>query len=152
MFKKILVGVDGSESSIYALDYAAYIAIQETAELKIISAAEPLPPLVGESEVFAPTYIPQYQEDLYKALIETQRIQMDRLSEKYPELKVSSEVREGRPAYVIKEASKDKDLIVIGHRGQGGVLSWLLGSVAKQIVDGCTVPVLVVKNPDYCPD
>jgi nucleotide-binding universal stress UspA family protein len=152
MFKKILVAVDGSESSIIALDYAAHIASQEKAELKIISAAEPLPPFVGETEDLAPTYIPIYQEALHKALLETQKRQMNRLSEEYPELQVSSEVRDGRAAHIIKEASKYTDLIVIGHRGQGGVLSWLLGSVAKQVVDGCTVPVLVVKNPDYCPD
>jgi nucleotide-binding universal stress UspA family protein len=152
MFKKILVAVDGSESSINALDYAAYIANQDMAELKIISAVEPLPPFIGEAEGLSITYMPQYQEDLHKFLLETQNKQVNRLSGKYPELLVSSEVRDGRPAQVIKDASKDMDLIVIGHRGHGGVLDWLLGSVAKQVVDDCTVPVLVVKNPDYCPE
>jgi nucleotide-binding universal stress UspA family protein len=151
MFEKILVGVDGSESSIYALEFAAHIADREKAELKIISAAEPLPPFAAEVRGFAPIYKTQYQNEIHKTLEETQKRQENRLSEKYSELQFSSEVRDGRPAHIIREASKDSDLIVIGHRGHGGIVSWLLGSVAKQIVESCTVPVLVVKNPDYCP-
>jgi nucleotide-binding universal stress UspA family protein len=47
---------------------------------------------------------------------------------------------------VINEASSDSDLIVVGHRGLGGVFNLLLGSVAKQVVESCTIPVLVVKE------
>jgi nucleotide-binding universal stress UspA family protein len=147
MFKKIIVAIDGSESSIYALEYAAQIANQEKAELRLISAAEPLP----RAARLTPIHRTKYIEELHEALETTHKKQENSLSEKYPELQFSSEVIDGRPAQVIREASKDSDLIVIGHRGQGGIISWLLGSVAKQILESCTVPVLVVKNPDYCP-
>ena len=100
--------------------------------------------------MISPSYIPQYQEDLRKSLEEMQKTQKERLSEAHPGLKIATDVVDGRAAHVIREASLDCDLIVMGHRGLGGVLSWVLGSVAKQIVDSCTVPVLVVKNPDYC--
>jgi nucleotide-binding universal stress UspA family protein len=151
MFEKILVAVDGSKSSIYALDYAANIAYQVKSELAIISVPESLPPFIGESEEVSPAYVSQFHEHLYKELEIIQKEQLNRLSEVYPELRISSKVRDGRPALIIKEESIDSDLIVLGHRGRGGVISWILGSVAKEIVDSCTVPVLVVKNPDYCP-
>jgi nucleotide-binding universal stress UspA family protein len=151
MFEKIIVGVDGSESSIYALEYAAQIADEDKAELKIISAAEPPPPFTIEATGITPVYKTQYREEIVKTLEETQKTQKNRLSKKYPDLQFYSEVREGRPSQIIREASKDSDLIVIGHRGQGGIISWLLGTVAKQILESCTIPVLVVKNPDYCP-
>jgi nucleotide-binding universal stress UspA family protein len=149
MFNKILAAVDGSESSILALDYAAYLANQNTAELKIISAAEP-PPILHHPHYEVTTYIPNYQEDLHKVLEETQEKHIKRLIEQYPDLVIIGEVKDGGPVPIIKETAIDADLIVIGHRGLGGILSWVLGSVAKQLVDSCTVPVLVVKNRDYC--
>ena len=149
MFNKILVAVDGSDSSLKALDYAAHLATHDNAELKIVSAAEPLPPLGAEGS--APSYIPQYQDDLHKSLEKMQKKQLDRVQQQYPKLKITAKVIDGRPVPVIREASKNMDLIVIGHRGQGGILDWMLGSVAKQIVDTCTVPVLVIKDKDYCP-
>jgi nucleotide-binding universal stress UspA family protein len=149
MFNNILVAVDGSESSIQALDYAAYLADQNKATLHIISAIEPLPTLYsgGASQ----SYVGQHLDILYKSYTEIQKTHTERLSAKYPSLTITSRIEEGRPVSVIKEATKDADLIVIGHRGQGAILSWVLGSVAKQIVDSCTVPVLVVKDKDYCP-
>ena len=148
MFKKILIALDGSESSLKALDYAAHLAKQNKSELFIISAAEPIPPLGVEGSM--PSYIPQYQDDLHKSLEKMQKEETAKLTKNYPTLKITSEVRDGRPAQVIREAAQDSDLIVIGHRGHGGVRNWILGSVAKQIVDQCTAPVLVVKDPDYC--
>ena len=151
MFNKILLAFDGSDSSIQALDYAAHLAISDEAELKIISSAEPLPPLATQATPGYPSYIGNYQQELHESLEKLQKAQIEKLSEKYPNLKVTAEVIDGRAVTVIKKASKDSDLIVMGHRGQGGLLTWMLGSVAKQIVESCTVPVLIVKDKNYCP-
>jgi len=148
MFKKILIGLDGSQSSLNALDYALHLAKQDKAELKIVTAAEPLPPIAADGG--APSYLPEYEEDLRKGLEKMQKTQLEKIKKNYPDLKVTAEVKEGRAAHVIKEAADDADLIIIGHRGHGGILSWVLGSVAKEIVDQCTAPVLVVKDKDYC--
>ena len=149
MFKKILAAIDGSKSSLKALDYAAHLAKQDKAELTIISAAEPLPPLAYES-AGTPAYYPEYQESLHQGLEKLQKDQLTRIKKTYPKLQVTAQVIDGRASAVIREAAADTDLIVIGHRGHGGILSWVLGSVAKQIVDECTVPVLIVKDKDYC--
>jgi nucleotide-binding universal stress UspA family protein len=149
MFKKILVAVDGSDASLKALDYVAHLADKYNSELKIVSVVEPLPQLytTGTSQAYHAKHM-EIQEENYK---KTHQEQRKRLNDEYPNLKISAVIETGRPATIIREASQDTDLIVIGHRGQGGVLSWVLGSVAKQIVDSCTVPVLVIKDREYCP-
>jgi nucleotide-binding universal stress UspA family protein len=150
MFKNIHAAIDGSPSSIKALDLAAHLANQDKATLHIITAAEPLPPVVLPT---APetSYYPQYQENLRQALEKTQKNEVARLKKQYPDLNIDAKVYDGRAVHVIHEHTKDSNLIVIGHRGHGAILSMVLGSVAKQIVDICTAPVLVVKDKDYCP-
>ncbi|TFH06817.1 MAG: universal stress protein [Nitrosomonadales bacterium] len=147
VFNKILVGLDGSESNLNALNYAIHLAQQEKAELVLITAVEPLPPKAYEMGGI-PSYMPQYQVDLHKSLEEMQGTHLDRIRKSYPDLLISGSVKEGRAATVITDAAKDADLIVIGHRGHGGILSWVLGSVAKEVVDQCTVPVLVIKEKE----
>jgi len=149
MFDKILVGLDGSENSINALNYAIHIAQQEKAELLIVSAVEPLPPL-AYTPGGPPTYMPQLLQDVIESTTTMQTKQIEDLRKNYPNLAVTGKVEVGRAATVIKDAASTADLIVIGHRGTGGILSWILGSVAKEVLDQCTVPVLVVKDPDYC--
>ena len=151
MFDKILVAIDGSESSLQALDYAAHLASQGDAELKIISAVEPLPPFSTQATPGFPRYIENFQQDLYEGYEKIQKEQIERIQKEYPNLKITAEVQEGRAVTVIREASEGVDLIVMGHRGQSGILTWMLGSVAKQVVDSCTVPVLVIKDRKYCP-
>ena len=70
----------------------------------------------------------------------------------HPDLKVEAVVTEGNPAREIIAVSRthNVDLIVMGNRGKGGVLSWMLGSVSRQVTDACTVPVLVVKDEKFC--
>jgi len=149
MFKKILAGIDGSKLSIEALDLAADIADQYDSQLFIVSAVEPLPPLaipVSPIGSTTPSYLVKYREDQQTTYEEIHSEQVDRLSEKHPTLNIHTKIIDGRASNVIKEESKDKDLIVIGHRGQGGIMDLMLGSVAKSVVDTCTVPILVFKN------
>jgi nucleotide-binding universal stress UspA family protein len=150
MFKKILVAIDGSDASLYALDIAAGIALNNDAELTILSVAPYPPPMFTED--ILPTYLPQYQEDLresYKRMLE--KTDKD-LKNKYPDLKTVPIVLEGKPAKLIVEVAKARevDLIIVGNRGTGGIIDWMLGSISQQVVNSCTVPVLVVKHQDYC--
>jgi nucleotide-binding universal stress UspA family protein len=74
------------------------------------------------------------------------------VKEKHPGLKVVPIVMSGSPSRKIIEAAKarETDLIVLGNRGTSGILSWMLGSVSRQVTDACTVPVLVVKDGEFC--
>jgi len=49
------------------------------------------------------------------------------------------------PAQALIQASERADILVVGHRGRGGVAGLLLGSVAEQCVRQAHCPVLVVR-------
>ena len=53
-------------------------------------------------------------------------------------------VREGYPAHVLIEASKDAALLVVGSRGHGGFVGLLLGSVSANCAERANCPVVVV--------
>ncbi len=148
MFKQITAALDGSPNSIKALDYAAHIASQDNATLQIISVIEPLSAAYAGGSTSA--YNEVHLEVTKKQYQNIQQEQNTKLAKQYPDLKITTIIREGRPSKEISQAAEDSDLIVIGHCGHGGILNWVLGSVAKQIVDNCTASVLVIKDPDYC--
>ncbi|MCA9878119.1 MAG: universal stress protein [Thermomicrobiales bacterium] len=54
------------------------------------------------------------------------------------------EVRGGSPYDEIADASQPGDLLVLTSHGRGGVMRWLLGSVAEKLVREAPVPVLLV--------
>jgi nucleotide-binding universal stress UspA family protein len=150
MFNKILVAVDGSEPSLHALDLAAGIAVENDAELTILSIAPFPPPMLSEEAM--PTYLPRYQDDLRESYKKMLKKTDGDIIQKHPKLKTVPIVMEGKPSKLIVEAAQARivDLIIIGNRGSGGILSWMLGSVSQQVVNNCTVPVLVVKDQKYC--
>jgi len=148
MFNEILVAIDGSESSIYALEYAVKMATQNKAKLRILSVVEDLPTIytAGAGTVVRD----KLQESIKEKYQKLHQEQIERVKEDHPKMEIISDIREGKPSHQIKNASATSDLIVIGHRGQGAVLSWVLGSVAREVTEQCTVPVLIVKDLDHC--
>ena len=150
MFKNILAAIDGSQPSRHALTVAADLAQQQGATLTVMTAVPPLPPLVMEDATQA--YMPEYQERVRKSHEELLTSTIADLKKSHPGLKTATVLKEGSPARRIIEAAAEQrvDLIVLGNRGTGGIATWLLGSVSRQVTDSCTAPVLVVKDQRYC--
>ena len=150
MFSKILVAVDGSDPSLHALEVATKIALDNNAELTILTVAPYPPPMFTEDAM--PTYLPQYQTDLRESHKKMLAKLNENLKKAHPDLKTVPIVMEGKPAQTIIEAAKarETDLIIVGNRGYGAILDWMLGSVSQQVVNNCTAPVLVVKDQKYC--
>ena len=150
MFKNILAAIDGSPPSQHALSVAADLAQQQQARLTIMTAVPPLPPLIMEDNTQA--YMPEAQELIRNSHKELLNRTQDELKNTHPSLKTFTVLKEGSPARMIIEAAREQeaDLIVLGNRGTGGVSTWLLGSVSRQVTDACTAPVLVVKDQRYC--
>lgn len=150
MFKKILVAVDGSEPSQHALKVAADLAQEQGAELTILTVVPNLPPLIADD--MTPEYLPQYQQDLEKSHQQMLNKVTRELKKTHPKLKTVPILMNGRPAKQITYTAqaREADLIVIGNRGTSGVLTWMLGSVSRQVTESCTAPVLVVKDQLYC--
>jgi len=140
---RIVVGVDGSDHSKLALEWAARIAAAEGAWLDVVAVWE-TPTWYGWAPVLPDDYVPG--QDMQKLLDET----VDDVfgAERPADLRLRA-VR-GYPAAALLEASKDALMLVVGSRGHGGFRGLLLGSVSANVAEHATCPVLVVhrSKPD----
>jgi nucleotide-binding universal stress UspA family protein len=138
MYRKILVGYDGSASGRKAFDAALELAAKHEAELYVLSVARP--PEVGDDVET-------------EAIIENSRHYHRRLlaelksSVEAKGVKTHFEVAVGHPAeQIIYDADRHGvDLIVVGHRGRSKFARLLLGSVSKQVVQYAGRQVLIVR-------
>lgn len=135
--RRIVVGVDGSESSIDALRSAARIAAALECPLEAISVWA-YPP-VFEAD-------PPVQWELKE---EAQRIVDSAGGAVFgAEVPVwfTATTRRGAPTRVLIEESEDAEMLVLGSRGHGGFVGMLLGSVSTACVQHAKCPVLVVRH------
>ena len=138
MYKKILVGYDGSAAGRKAFDTALELAAKHGAELYVLSVARVLD--VGDDVET-------------EAVIENSRKFHHRLLDELRPLvaaegvKAHFEVSVGHPAeQIIYDADRhDVDVIVVGDRGRSKFARLLLGSVSKQVVQYAGRAVLVVR-------
>jgi nucleotide-binding universal stress UspA family protein len=59
--------------------------------------------------------------------------------------RVSTKVAIGKPAVMIQEQAKDKDLVVLSSHGRKGLSRFLMGSVSHSVVHDVACPVIVVR-------
>jgi nucleotide-binding universal stress UspA family protein len=141
----IIVGVDGSDHSRHALEWAVKEAAVRHAPLTVLTVQQAVTGNFGHPVVY-----PGDQELAEKAR-ELAQEETDRTLEKFgPESRPASvSVRAviGLPAEVLLEAAADADLLVVGSRGAGGFKRLLLGSVSVQVTHHARCPVAVV--PDH---
>ena len=141
--KRIVVGVDGSDSSRAALLWAYEEAAHHDASITVVSTwhppAMPMTPPYGS--VPPEGYVSQPQRDALDLL---ERFVAD-LDARTPPVDVRTQVEQGNPSKVLIERSKEADLVVLGSRGHGGFSGMLLGSVSQHLVAHADCPVVVVR-------
>jgi nucleotide-binding universal stress UspA family protein len=149
LYKKIIVAIDGSESSDLALMQAIYLAKILQANLHILHVANEF---ISKDFFFARNFI-QYQDAIRnhgKETLETakQCCQENSLSAEVEliEINQKSESVSGKIIEMIN--SLQADLLVIGTHGRSGINRFLLGSVAEETVRRAPVPVLLVRAND----
>lgn len=138
MYRRILVGVDGSRGSKIALRKAALLAREGESQLHILAVEEHLPRFaatVGETDEAR-----EEKDAYFRALMEEalQLVSGQGVSAK-------TEVTIGNASRVIVDRARQlgADLIVIGHTSH--VWGNLLGSTADRVVDHAHCDVLVVR-------
>lgn len=139
MFKKILVGFDGSDHSRRAASIAGDLARRQTsAELFLVCAVDPVPPELGLP------YLDQVIVDRTQAGEELLGQARELIGEG---LTIHDELLFGSPAESIMDVadSRQCDLIIMGTRGLGGLRGLLLGSQIQKVISLATCPVLAVK-------
>jgi nucleotide-binding universal stress UspA family protein len=142
--KQIVVGVDGSDASRAALEWAYDEAAHHQAALVVVNAWHP------PSLPMAPPYGHMPPED-YESQPRNEALELlerftSALVPKTPAVDVRTSVVEGKnPAEVLIQRSSDADLVVVGSRGHGGFLGMLLGSVSQHLVAHANCPVVIVR-------
>jgi len=143
MFDTIVVATDGSDSVRRAVDVAVDVAARFDAEVHAVYVVDS-----GEVE----STPDEVREDLRDALDDRGSAALEQVTgaaaERDPDLDVTIEVREGRPATEITEYARDvgADVVAMGTRGRHGENRFLIGSVAERVVRTCPIPVLTVRQ------
>lgn len=140
MFKKILVGYDGSENAKRALSVALDLAKKYGAEITAASVAH------------APDYAATRDE--VDGSIEDARRFFERGFKEVKELaekegvSLNTVVLVGHPGDALTHLAEKEgyDLIVVGARGLSGIKRYIMGSVSTHVVRLAHCPVLVVKK------
>ncbi len=136
---RIVAGVDGSESSVAALHWAARQAVLTGSTLEAIMTWE-WPIDYGWTPPIPDEYDPASQSATILEGI------VAKVREQHQDLVVSSKVVEGHPAPVLVKSSIGADLLVVGSRGHGEFAGMLLGSVSEHCATNAHCPVLVFRE------
>lgn len=135
----ITAGVDGTEESLAALDWAAREAVRRDLVLRIVHVWR-----FQQYDTIGSVDRETQQEGARRVAEDAART----VSERHPGLDVSTEVREGAAAGTLAEAAADTRMLVLGSRGHGRVVGFLLGSVGQQVIAETTRPVVLVRAED----
>ncbi|MCF6524859.1 universal stress protein [Streptomyces sp. JJ36] len=132
----VTAGLDGSPESLSAADWAAREALLRDATLRLVQVRVP------HSSRYAPVLDAETEQHWAERV---SRETVEELTSRYPSLRATTETPEGQPPRVLTEAAADSALLVVGSRGLGSVLGFLVGSVALPTVAHAPCPVVVVR-------
>ena len=140
--KKIIVPIDFSEHSEYALETAASIAKKHNSELIVLHMLELSNAVytasrssIGEEAVF---YLKLAEQKMSKFL-DRPFLEGLEITPVIKHFKVFKEINE-----IVDE--QQIDLIVMGSHGASGVKEVIIGSNAEKVVRHSTIPVLIVNK------
>lgn len=156
MFKRILVPLDGSQTSAQALPYAIEVAKRFGADLMLLQVVEPASPSTGltaRAGVGIRTSVIDIAAEAAKQQDKTNIARAKRyLSSKLQSateqgIKGSYHVVTGAPAKSILKFCKREhvSLVVLTTSGKGGIKRALFGSVADELIRDPSVPELVIR-------
>ncbi len=147
--KQILVPIDFSDCSLWALDFALTLAVPFGAKIILLHVVEPAVYQQGHLGI-----TPPLEETNYN-LVEAGRERLlalvkNRVGQR---LRTETLVRLGRAHSEIPDTAKalSADLIVMGTHGYTGLKHVLLGSTTERVVRHAPCPVLSVRLPANTP-
>jgi nucleotide-binding universal stress UspA family protein len=132
---RVVVGVDGSDTSTEAITYAFSFAERHGREVLAIHAWND----VGWAELPEQDW-DHIRVDLAKLLEE----QLAPHRSRHPEVHVAQEVAFDAPARTLLQAAEGAALVVVGSHGRGAVKRAILGSVSHAVLHNAPCPVAVV--------
>jgi nucleotide-binding universal stress UspA family protein len=124
--RPIVVGVDGSEESLLAAEWAATEAARHRAPLRIVSAAA-MPARMRVHDAAPRTVSNALRGMCARAIGEA----ITRSEEMASKLVIGADVLGGPPATAVTDSGAGALMLVVGARGAGGFAALLLGSVSR---------------------
>jgi nucleotide-binding universal stress UspA family protein len=139
MFHDILVAIDGSETAQRALQHAIDLADALHAKLTILTVAPEVPAFARGAAIDVAALEKAAQDEAAERLRAALELVPDSVS-------VTTILRQGSAAKEILAISSGGtyDLLVMGSRGRSRLATNMLGSVARDVHFGTTLPMLVV--------
>ncbi|MCH9659293.1 MAG: universal stress protein [Bacteroidetes bacterium] len=140
--KKILVPVDFSDHSEYALEVAAQLAKRYDAEiltLHMMGLSEAVLTKNESQEVMEAMYYMKLAEKHFDEFLDKDYLKGIKVESTVQNYKVFSEIDKVAKEYEV-------DLIVMGSHGSSGLKDIFVGSNTEKVVRTANVPVLVIKN------
>lgn len=135
----VTVGVDGSPESRAAARWAAQEAALRHVPLRLVHAVDwPLDPVfpgLGRQDV---------DRWADRALTEA----AEELRRRHPQLEITTRCLAARPVAALGAEAADAGLLVLGSRGLGGLVGFLVGSVAMSALVATDTPVVMVRVAD----
>jgi len=143
VYRDVVVGTDGTDASMFAVDRAHAVAAEADAHVLVVSAYNPGPPPTGEAEAGARREIYGKEAALTALQRAVKHLTTDRVRN------ISTRMEAGDPAEVLLDAAgpDHRSLIVVGNRGLGAKEGHELGSVPAEVVRRATSDVLIVQVP-----
>ena len=153
-FSRVLVAIDGSTSSMHAIDYAISIAVKNDSQLIILYVIDFYKYThLSSSIILAPTFgSEKYLEEKSEAEKLMNKIKENlklKINDNTKSKKLKTEIVEGAKsvATTIMEyaESENVDIIIVGSRGRTSFKKLLLGSVSSNVIKSARCAVLVVR-------
>jgi nucleotide-binding universal stress UspA family protein len=138
--RTIVVGVDGSDTSVSALTWACQLGTAVGASVEVLTSWQ-WPMGMGPTLAFPTNYDPAGDaRTMLNGIVQG-------LADRYPSVSLRSRIVEGHAAEVLVEASRHTDLLVVGSRGHGAFSGMLLGSVSQHCASHSLAPVVIYRDP-----
>ena len=139
--KPVVVGVDGSEESLRAVEWAALEARRHSSPLRIVSAPALLPRIHAYNA--APEAIANALRGISARALESAIARAEEVAKGLP---ITTGLLAGPPAVAVAESGAEASMLVVGARGAGGFAAMVLGSVSRYAASRAACPVVVVRE------
>ena len=141
-FKRILVAVDGSESSDRAVDMAKRLCGEDGAHITLVHVVQPIYQAVGAYGYASFTTMLELQEETGRTILTEAKDMLEGAN-----VTVDERLVIGNRGEEICNLAKEGeyDLIVMGRRGVSRLEEVVLGSVSSYVVHHSHLPVLIVQ-------
>jgi maltose/moltooligosaccharide transporter len=143
VYNRVIVGSDGTPSSLYAVDRAHAVAAEAEAQVVVVSAYSPTgEAMEGDRKLVADASAAQ---EALRATV--QHLTSDRVR------RIEQRVVAGDPAQALLDVAGNDpaNLIVVGNRGLGARDGDNLGSVPAEVVRNAVCDVLIVQGTQESP-